>query len=192
MKILRFLTLVTVTLLFLCSCSKQKDSQSKAMIENDRKTIELSTLSESKEFISIENLAKFFISSLNNQDDKAVIKAYFSKDKYIQEVYPYTSEGQSPNALSAEEFFNTFILRQRINAAQVLVDRFKGTKLVYIKTGKPVKSFRVGEYTFHKYIPVTVTEIDRKTKKKTTITYPRFIGIVLEKDSKFYLFNLFK
>ena len=185
---------ILLPLIFITSLLSCKDKEASAPDPNSPLEIEifrLDNLTSSTPFNSREELAAAVIEGLNQNDLDKLASLLVSGDFYEEYIYPQTQEGLSSNALPGKEFYNMMIKTRRMNHLLTWFEELKSKKIELLSLQKPIKSTQVGSFTFHKYNPMEYEITDIETGTQSTIVDNRLLGIIIERNEKFFWLNVF-
>lgn len=145
-------------------------------------------------FDSVQSLAKRIVENMNKADYKRIQSLFVTKDFFLKEIYPLTEEANTKGALSPEDFWRIHAYGLKRNySAKVFSERYKNYHISIDKILPPEKIIKLDEWKLLKKSHVLLKLEDKKNKSKVEFELEKgLLGILIEKDNKYYLLNMFK
>ncbi len=144
-----------------------------------------------KRYSSLEELANYICMNAHEGNSDAIVEIFIPKKEYIEQVYPRTAEGKSKRHLSGEDFWRIFIERQRISDAMFQAREYRGRIQSVTGVGAPKKVIQAGPYRFLHRVPVFI-EVTGENGKTEHVTDNNILGVVIQDNSGYRLFNVFR
>ncbi|HOO71206.1 MAG TPA: hypothetical protein PK926_05540 [Spirochaetota bacterium] len=150
-----------------------------------------SSCSVEKSFSSKDDLARTVVSLLHEGGARKIRNMLVDKDDYIKNMHSLTSASNPEYGMNGEDYWRIFIGQRRLVALDSKAHRYEGKIIKLVKTGEPSKSINCGPFVMHRKIPLTLIVEDR-TQQSIQVVDDEILGIVIEQDGRFRLFNIFR
>ena len=109
-------------------------------------------------------------------------------------IYPYTDAAHAKNALSPEDYWRIFHVNgnRRIAAIGEHIERYKGRISSIISIGDAEKIYDYGQFRMHRRVPIVMEIKSYDDGEPYIITNSDFLGLIIERDGSYTLFNVFE
>jgi len=151
----------------------------------------LSCSHKANEFRSLQELADRVVSIIQSGSKDDFNKIVVSRSEFIKSIHPYTPEGIKDKSITGQDIFDNFIYYKRLKAINQKFLKYKSADIIVKNIGIPQKVTHTPKFNMLRNIPV-VLEITDNNGKKTEITDDQILGIVIERNNKYILLNIFE
>ncbi len=169
-----FITLCIIFVLSIgsCKCGKQKFKP------------------VTREFNSLEALAKYYIKLINEGDFVTAGRSFMTRKTYIEQIHDFTDYGSRKDKMSGADHYRIFLQHRRLYGLKRMIKKYKDKIIEFKKLGKPKNVFDYKKFRFLRKIPVTMLVQDKGNS--IIKDENRILGLVIERNKKYSLLTMFR